>query len=262
MKFCSKCNIDKELSNFSKRVRSKDGLSNWCKDCNKEYLKSYYMTNKENLDEKNKEYYYKNIEHIKIKSKEYKEKNKEYYSEYFKKYYMENKDNLTEYKKVHYENNKEEYLERSKDQRESDPVKYSEYLKDWREKNPEYSSEYLKEWHYLNPDKRKKYWNNLRENKPHHIAWRLSLKSALRRMNKGKNNHTIDLLGYTSNDLKQHMENLFKEGMSWENWGEWHIDHIIPISKFDPNTHVSIVNALSNLQPLWAFENLSKSNKI
>ena len=46
--------------------------------------------------------------------------------------------------------------------------------------------------------------------------------------------------------------------MSWENWGEWHIDRIIPVSKFDEETPPSIVNALTNLQPLWAADNLKK----
>ena len=66
----------------------------------------------------------------------------------------------------------------------------------------------------------------------------------------------------SAEDLKNHMISLFKEGMSWENWGEWHVDHIFPVSKFDPNTLMSVVNALDNLQPLWAFDNLSKNNNI
>jgi hypothetical protein len=48
--------------------------------------------------------------------------------------------------------------------------------------------------------------------------------------------------------------------MSWDNWGEWHIDHIIPVSKFEKETPPSIVNSLSNLQPLWAIDNYKKSN--
>lgn len=69
------------------------------------------------------------------------------------------------------------------------------------------------------------------------------------------------MLGYSADDLKLHMESLFKEGMSWDNYGEWHIDHIKPVSLFDPETDISIVNSLDNLQPLWAYENLSKGNK-
>jgi hypothetical protein len=49
--------------------------------------------------------------------------------------------------------------------------------------------------------------------------------------------------------------------MSWENWDEWHIDHIIPISKFEKETDPKIVNSLSNLQPLWASDNIRKSNR-
>ena len=48
--------------------------------------------------------------------------------------------------------------------------------------------------------------------------------------------------------------------MSWENWGKWHIDHIISVSKFEKDTDSKIVNALSNLQPMWASDNIRKSN--
>ena len=49
--------------------------------------------------------------------------------------------------------------------------------------------------------------------------------------------------------------------MSWDNYGEWHIDHKKPISKFKDGISISTINALSNLQPLWAKDNLSKGNK-
>lgn len=52
--------------------------------------------------------------------------------------------------------------------------------------------------------------------------------------------------------LKSSYEQLFTEGMSWENYGEWHIDHIKPVASFNKDTPMNIVNALSNLQPLWA----------
>lgn len=71
------------------------------------------------------------------------------------------------------------------------------------------------------------------------------------------------ILGYASNDLRLHLEQQFKPGMTWENYGEWHIDHKIPISLMilfgvtDP----SLINALWNLQPLWAHENLAKGNR-
>ena len=64
--------------------------------------------------------------------------------------------------------------------------------------------------------------------------------------------------------LKEHLESQFTEGMSWENRSEWHIDHIIPQSKFkfDSLTHPNFLKCwdLSNLQPLWAVDNMRKGN--
>ena len=49
---------------------------------------------------------------------------------------------------------------------------------------------------------------------------------------------------------------------SWENYGEWHIDHIIPLCNYNKETCTTVINALSNLQPLWATENLKKHKYI
>jgi hypothetical protein len=262
MKICKKCSINKDLSNFSKCKSNKDGLNNWCKDCNKIYLKNHYLKNKDLYSNRSKENYKLNSEKVKEKSKNWRIENKEYTKEYFKKYYLENKDILSEYKKEHYSNNKDKYLSKSKKQREDKPEEYSEYLKRWRFENPEYNKNYLKKWFEDNPEKRRTYFENFKTSKPHIIAWRRVLQNTLSRIGAKKSNSTIEMLGYSANDLKTHLENLFMENMSWENYGEWHIDHKIPVSKFDKETPMNIVNGLDNLQPLWAFDNLSKGNKI
>lgn len=70
------------------------------------------------------------------------------------------------------------------------------------------------------------------------------------------------LVGYTLADLKAHLERQFRPGMSWENYGQWHVDHIRPIASFrfsDADSEEFLACwALTNLQPLWASENLSK----
>jgi len=76
-----------------------------------------------------------------------------------------------------------------------------------------------------------------------------------------KQNSTFILLGYDTDKLKKRIECQFKSGMSWKNYGDWHIDHKKPISKFGEKTSVNIINMLCNLQPLWRKENLRKSNK-
>ena len=67
------------------------------------------------------------------------------------------------------------------------------------------------------------------------------------------------MLGYSALDLKNHIQSLFTEGMSWDNHGDWHIDHIKAVANFPDNTDIKVVCALENLQPLWAFDNLSKN---
>jgi len=75
-----------------------------------------------------------------------------------------------------------------------------------------------------------------------------------------------DLVGYTCEDLMTHLESQFEEGMSWDNKGQWHIDHVIPRSRFNSNspedTEFKKCWALSNLQPLWAADNIAKSDKM
>ena len=90
------------------------------------------------------------------------------------------------------------------------------------------------------------------------LAWRTILTNTLKRFNKKKEDKTINLLGYSALDLKKHIESLFLEGMSWENYGEWHIDHIKMVSTFDKETPMNIVNSLENLRPLWAEDNCSR----
>lgn len=105
----------------------------------------------------------------------------------------------------------------------------------------------------VNKQQREYYHNKFKHTNKHQFVWRQILSTTLRRMNKQKENKTIELLGYSAIDLKKHIENLFLPEMSWENYGtEWHIDHIKPVSSFDEDTPVSIVCALDNLQPLWA----------
>lgn len=74
-----------------------------------------------------------------------------------------------------------------------------------------------------------------------------------------------ELLGYDRKALRSHIESQFHSGMSWDNYGRWHIDHIIPVSHFwetDSTTPFNVVNALSNLQPLFDIDNYQKGHKI
>lgn len=88
----------------------------------------------------------------------------------------------------------------------------------------------------------------------------LSIKNLRRR----KDMERYDAIGCSPSELKLHIENLFVEGMSWENYGfrGWHIDHIIPLSSAKTYEEAIKLNHYTNLQPLWAIDNLKKGKKI
>lgn len=81
-----------------------------------------------------------------------------------------------------------------------------------------------------------------------------------------KSLHTEELIGCSMEYLRQHLEGQFTEGMAWDNYGKsgWHVDHIIPLSYFDLMDPEQQKRAwhYTNLQPLWAVDNLKKNNKI
>ena len=83
---------------------------------------------------------------------------------------------------------------------------------------------------------------------------------------KQRNKTILEVLGYTIKDLYNHIESQFTDGMSWENMGEWHLDHIIPVSAFNFNFYTDseffTCWSLGNLRPMWAKDNKIKGSKI
>tara|TARA_R110000764_G_scaffold15553_1_gene44048 strand:- start:423 stop:1031 length:609 start_codon:yes stop_codon:yes gene_type:complete len=73
----------------------------------------------------------------------------------------------------------------------------------------------------------------------------------------------FDLFGYSKKDLINHIKKNLKKGMNLDNYGEWHLDHVKPASWFNHNNEKDIIDcwSLSNLDPKWAFENMSKGNR-
>ena len=77
-----------------------------------------------------------------------------------------------------------------------------------------------------------------------------------------KNSKTKEILGCSFEKFKVHLEKQFKDDMSWENQGKWHLDHIYPVSLAKDEEELIKLNHYTNFQPLWAFDNISKGNKI
>ena len=69
------------------------------------------------------------------------------------------------------------------------------------------------------------------------------------------------MIGLHPIDLKNYIENKFTEGMSWDNYGKWHIDHIIPLNSAKTEEEIIKLCYYTNLQPLWASDNIRKKDK-
>jgi RNase P protein component len=92
------------------------------------------------------------------------------------------------------------------------------------------------------------------------------MRHALSGRNLSKNwEHVFIAVGYSIDDLMKDLESKFESGMSWDNIGQWHIDHIIPDSWFNYSStsdeQFKQCWSLNNLQPLWRLENISKNNR-
>lgn len=137
--------------------------------------------------------------------------------------------------------------------------------KKYRELNPEKNKNRRKEYYENNKEKHKNYFVKKRNSDPifklsDNIRRRLNF--FIKKVNLTKTSKTFNLVGCSPEFLKEHLQSKFKDGMSWENYGSWHIDHIIPLSSAKNIEEISKLCHYTNLQPLWASENLSKGNKI
>jgi len=157
--------------------------------------------------------------------------------------------------------------------RDSNKEYMSNKSKTWYEQNKEHRKEYLKEYREKNIDKIRKtkrdYQQHLRDTNPTYKLisyFRTAIYQVLKESNVGKNKHYFDVLQYTPKQLIDHLELQFTDGMTWDNYGEWHVDHIKPISSFNiiemGDNEFMKCWCLNNLQPMWGEENIRKSNKV
>ena len=212
VKVCTKCKVEKELTEFNKDKKTKDNYRSHCNYCRKEYREA----NKECIKEYQKQYREANKERI----KKYYQDNKER----IKEYVQDNKEGIKEYHKQYYQNNKEGINER-----------VNEYHKQRRQTYPLF-----------------KLKCNLRTR----------TYAAFKRKGYSKNTKTQEMLGVDWEVCKSHIERQFTKGMNWNNYGEWHIDHIIPLASAKTSERLKQLCHYTNLQPMWAVDNLIKSDKI
>lgn len=194
----------------------------------------------------------------------YYENNKEKFSDRAKKYYEKNKEKITSQRKNYYEKNKEKIIERQ--------IKYSE-------KNKEKIKNYdkiRKKRENLTPDKLKKlreYNLNYNKNKlkndvifkfKHNVS--CLIRESIKRKGGKKLTKSEIILGCTLNEFKTHIESLWENWMTWDNYGipkdgiyepnkTWDFDHITPIKEGNTDIEVIKLNHYTNIQPMCSYYN-------
>lgn len=131
--------------------------------------------------------------------------------------------------------------------------------RNWHEQHPNYRSD----WEEANRDSRNR---QRRKRWATDVQWKLKCnirhRVNLALKNAQKAGSAVEALGCSVEELRVYLESKFQPGMTWENWGlhGWHIDHVVPLSKFDLSDPLEYKKAChyTNLQPLWAFDNLQK----
>lgn len=181
-----------------------------------------------------KEIAIQNKKSISVYQKHYRDKNKEKSQKYYKKYRMINKEKIQHRDKKYYRRNLNKILEYAKKYRLNNTEKINKYFVKRRKTDIGFKLE-------------------------HNLRTRLNI--ALRGVDKSLS--TMFLIGCETDYLMYHVQCQFRNGMNWDNYGKWHIDHIKPCASFDladPDQQKECFH-YTNLQPLWAKDNLKKSNK-
>ena len=237
IKTCSKCKIEKDINDFPIRDKVKNTYRNDCKNCRKVY--------KENNKEK-----------FKAVSEKWRSNNKD-------KIRVQNKSRMDSWLQT----NKDRNIENKRIYRLENKEKISEYKKNWYLKNKEdislqrrvYRIENRAKLHVIGKEK----WQKINSNKLLKLTDRIRklIYISIKRQRIKKNSRTHDILGCSYEYFKIHIEEKFDKDMTWDNYGEWHFDHITPISWATSEEEVYLYNHYTNFQPLWEFDNISKLNR-
>lgn len=222
MKICNKCLIEKEKSSEFFHRKSES------KDGFNTICKSC-------IKESKSKYYSLNKDKINKRNNKWK---------------LDNPERIKKINKEWFIKNREDVLEKKKEYRKDNADKISEKGKEYYHKSKKRRNDRFKERMATDPVFRLK------------KTIKCLVYDSFRKNNFTKNGRTESIIGVSFLEFKEYIESKFQEGMSWENHGEWHLDHIIPISMAKNEQKVIELNHYSNFQPLWAKDNLKKSNKI
>lgn len=237
-KVCSKCKVEQSVEEFCVDRKRKDGRYPYCKACRRsayqanksvilEDRKAYYQANQEKVKQTVSVYRKNNKAAISLKAKEYSKRNVERQRAYYKEYRARNLERVRERERIYARENKEARYKKS-----------LPYQKDWSRKR--------------------------RKSDPLFAIKdrvRVKINQSLRSIKKRKSQGTQKYLGCTWSELAIHIERQFAINMNWQNRDQWHIDHILPVASAKTIEELIPLLHFTNLRPLWAKDNLEKSDK-
>lgn len=250
-KICNKCNKDLSIDEYEPRKASKDGRRSICRDCRftQRYGKERYLHKRWRTTEGTKEKKCSVCDKWQVIDGNYSpSKTGKFGVSSICKPCQVIK---TLESKAKSDPNGNKQRKAMQNYRANDPDKYNGHAVEYRNRNKERISERRKE--------------RTRADPMYHLTNTMRGLISYSLKGRKRDGRLVRLLKYSIKDLKSHLENQFRDGMSWDNYGKWHVDHIRPISSFnyksmnDDEFHECW--ALSNLQPLWAQENQRKHAK-
>ncbi len=224
LKRCVKCETDKPIEQFNNISRSIDGKDGYCKDCRSIMNKDYRDNNGDILKIKASEFRSKNAELIRARSKKYKE---------------ENPETVKLANKASWIKNRHKYRDTIKQYRDTNKVELQAKKLAYRK-------------------------NRVVVDVIYAMRVRVSglIAASIRNSGWTKKSRTHEILGCSYKEFVTHIEKQFTKGMTWENRSEWQIDHITPLATAKTEAEVIALNHFTNLRPLWAKDNLAKSDSI
>ncbi len=246
MKYCPKCETWKDESEYHPDKSRPSGLAGWCRKCKNACVAQWAAKNHAKVCEKSKRWRENNPERAKLQSAAWIAANHDKRKATAARAYKKAKDRLLPASRTRarewYASNKERALSNSKA---------------WGESNPERLLE-------MKRNHNRKFRSTPKGNLSSTVSKRMN-ESLRKGMKAGR--HWESLVDFTIDQLKRHLEKLFKPGMTWENYGTaWHVDHKTPIAAFNferpDDIDFRLCWSLKNLQPLEASKNISKGDKI
>ena len=253
-KICTRCKETKSFDEFTKDKNSKDGHSRYCKPCRKVMKHESYLRNRESHLAKCKEYRDNNPEKVSAVKKKCYHSKKEQYAERSKQYYLENKEMMLKRSAEYREKNRAEIRRRGAKYYSQNREKLIQKQNDYQRRNAQKRNAYSKQ--YVKNKRQNDKLYALRTN----IRGRFKFELAKR--GESKWIKANEYLGCSWLELRAHLESQFTDGMTWDNYGEWHVDHIVPLAIAEDRDELIKLCHHTNLRPLWAFDNISKGAKI